>query len=187
MRAFLSSTLVLAGVILWMAAAVCYWQRVTPRRLAFEGVNKTLLREGMEQGAVVPVELVIESVGMKLAVYGARNEGGKWETTKSGVSYLLGSAIPGERGSSIFYGHNWESLMGKLGKVKPGESVEIEMSDGSKRVFMVKYVQEVSPRETEVLKESDDKRVIIYTCSGFLDRKRVVVTALRREDLGDAS
>lgn len=187
MNRYYSLILIGVGIFLWLVAAGCYWQRITPKRLKFEKADEVLLREEHKEGAVVPIELSIESVGMRLAVYGANNEGDKWETTKGGVSYLSGSAIPGERGNSIFYGHNWKSLLGDLGKVKPGEMVEITMSDGSERMFVVKYVQEVSPRETEILRENNERRVIIYTCSGFLDRKRVVVTALAQGDPGDAS
>ena len=42
---------------------------------------------------------------------------------------------------------------------------------------MIEYTQVVTPDQTHILAPSDDRRVTLYTCTGFLDRKRFVVTA----------
>jgi LPXTG-site transpeptidase (sortase) family protein len=147
------------------------WQRNNPRRLEFENER----REDVEQNAegVLPEELVIERVGIRLPVVVGK-------ITNEGVTYASDSAAVGERGNSIFYGHNWKSLLGELKRVVPGDEIEIVMADGSRKKFKVEYVQEVSPKEASVLEKTEDKRMTLYTCSGFLDRRRLVVTAFLR-------
>lgn len=85
--------------------------------------------------------------------------------------------MPGEPGNSILYGHNWTSLFGNLPKTKPGERVDIGFSDGSMQQFIVEYTSIVSPDEIEIIEQTEDTRITLYTCTGFLDSKRFVVVA----------
>jgi len=45
--------------------------------------------------------------------------------------------------------------------------------------YEVSDVKEVLPNQTEVIKPTDDERLTLYTCSGFADTKRLIVTARR--------
>jgi len=101
----------------------------------------------------------------------------EWETTDKGVSFLDTSAIPGQLGNSIMYGHNWNSLLGNLKNVSPGQKIEIIDKNGLVTEFIVEIVQEVDPSNSDILAPTNDKRLTLYTCSGFLDSKRLVVTA----------
>jgi LPXTG-site transpeptidase (sortase) family protein len=103
---------------------------------------------------------------------------GKWETTDQGVSYLVSSPIPGEKGNSIMYAHNWASLFGNLPSILPGDLVQIQFSDGTAKEFEVKYTSTVTPDNYSILAPTDDKRITIYTCSGFLDSHRFVAVAI---------
>lgn len=160
------------GVVILVASGFLLWRRNDPSRLQFE--NMELSGEAETTGLAEPTGLVIESLQLKLPIIPAKNVG---DTTADGVSYLTLSPKPGERGNSILYGHNWGSILGKLYKVKPGQKIEIYYSDGTVRRFEVAYTQEVTPRDTYVLNGSQDIRLTLYTCSGFLDQMRFVVTA----------
>lgn len=144
-------------------------------RLAFAEMNDA---PPVRTHTVYPVRLVIESIGVDLPIHDAEISENKWSDTKSGVSYLLSSPLPGEKGNSIIYGHNWPGLLGSLPQVTPGDRIDVIFSDGSVRSFEVEYTTIVDPSQTGVLASSKQKRLTVYTCTGFLDSKRFVATAV---------
>ena len=107
---------------------------------------------------------------------------GNWEASHDAISYLISSPVPGEKGNSILYGHNWPNLLGNLPKVKPGQNIEIIFNNGTRSVFTVVYTSVVNPDQTHILNDSQDNRITLYTCTGFLDRKRFVATAVLQEN-----
>lgn len=120
--------------------------------------------------------LSIPSAGISLPAYGATIQGTTWQTTKHGISYLSTSPLPGETGNSVLYGHNWPNLLGSLHTVKPGDALFVTAENSTQR-FIVRYVAVVGPNEHSVYAPSNDTRITLYTCTGFLDRQRLVVTA----------
>lgn len=120
--------------------------------------------------------LDIPSAHIALPVYSASITGTTWQTTKRGVSYLSTSPLPGEQGNSVLYGHNWPNLLQPLHLVKPGDSIFVTRLGKTTR-FIVKYVTVVEADEHSVYAGSTNTKLTIYTCTGFLDTKRLVVTA----------
>jgi len=177
MKNFSSRILTLAGILLIIFSLFLYWQKTTPRRVAFNLESNFNTRDA-HQGEAVPTKLIINELGIELPVFGAEIVGNNWPVTKNGVSFLSSSALPGTKGNSILYGHNWNSLLGPLTKAKPGQKIEVLLSDGNIVNFVVDSTQIVSPNQASVLAESRDKRLTIYTCTGFLDSQRFVVSAL---------
>lgn len=177
MKDRISNTFIILGVLLLIFSAYLYWLRTDPNRLAFT-TDSVFLSEKNSTSALIPAVLEIPSQNIRLRIVPSEINKDKWETTDNGVSYLTSSPTPGEVGNSIMYGHNWENILGNLQKVKPGQTVIIYLSDGSKRIFTIQATAEVSPDQTHVLKNTQDKRLTIYTCSGFLDSKRFVVSAI---------
>ena len=45
--------------------------------------------------------------------------------------------------------------------------------------YEVVDIKEVYPNQTEVIEETDDETLTLYTCSGFADSKRLIVVAKR--------
>ncbi len=156
-----------------------FWQRYTPTRLAFR--LSSLDTKRLSVSTSIPTLVEIPNVGIELPVIPAKLENGRWEATRYGVSYIITSAVPGQIGNSIFYGHNWASLLGPLVRVKKGERIVVRQSNGSEMVFIVEQTSVVTPDQTHVLTQSNDRRLTIYTCTGFLDSKRFVVTAIPKE------
>ena len=177
MRNFLANLLIILGIGFLLASAFLVWQRYNPRRSAFDGINEIEFSGNKDGQNAHPIALSISDLEIYLPVVPANNTGGKWETTTKGVSYLTSSANPGETGNSIFYGHNWNNLLGNLTRAVPGQVIEIIYSDGGTKRFVVTHTQEVTSSQTQILNNSEDKRMTLYTCSGFLDTKRFVVTA----------
>jgi len=177
MRNLLANTFITLGIVLIIIAGLLLWQRYNPQRLAFSDVGNEI-SESINEEKNLPVALKIEDLDIKLPVFPARSQTGKWETTTKGVSYLVSSAMPGQVGNSIFYGHNYKNILGNLKNAKPGQIIEVKLANGVWRKFRIEYVQTVAPNQTGILDQTDDKRLTLYTCTGFLDSKRLVVTAL---------
>lgn len=171
-----SKILVFLGIIFLLFGGYLLFERYNPRRLEFR--NFETQTEFSSQ--VYPVRIVIPSLAIDLNVFPSKITNGKWEATTKGVSYLASSPIPGSLGNSILYGHNFSSLLGSLVKAKPEEEIEIFFNDKTKKTFIIKYTQVVSSNQTSVLAQTQDKRITLYTCTGFLDSKRFVVTAFIR-------
>jgi len=118
----------------------------------------------------------IPTATIDLPVYSAAINGTTWQTTKRGISYLSTSPLPGEQGNSVLYGHNWPNLLGNLHAVKPGDAVFVTRANKTNR-FIVRFVAVVDANEHSVYAPTNDTRVTLYTCTGFLDRDRLVITA----------
>ncbi|OGM58180.1 hypothetical protein A2955_01135 [Candidatus Woesebacteria bacterium RIFCSPLOWO2_01_FULL_37_19] len=180
MRGF-SKFLIFFGIICLSLAGFLYWRRVTPKRLQFDEVPKVLSGNQLS-GVIEPKLLVIKDLGIKLDIYPAEIKNARWEATAKGASYLTSTPIPGEVGNSVVYGHNWKSILGNLTKARSGQIIEITYSDGSTKDFRITFTQIVTPDQTQILNATKDRRITLYTCTGFLDTKRFVVTAFSLED-----
>lgn len=165
------------GVSLIIFASFLVFQRNNPNRIAFAQKESIALEEN-EIKESIPVNLRISSLDIDLPIYESEIKDKKWEVSNKGVSFLRSSVLPGDKGNSILYGHNWTNLLGNLTKIKTGEVVEIVFSDNTKKEFVVTLIQEVDPDDISILNNTNDNRITIYTCSGFLDSKRFVVVAL---------
>ena len=172
----LSKFFFLLGVLLIFSSAYLVWQRYTPTRLSFD---TTAIGQGPRISLLnSPSRIRIERLKIDLPIIGTTLEQGKWQATDRGVSYLLSTPLPGEIGNSVLYGHNWPNLLGRLVRITPGDLIEIQLSDGSLRRFRVAYTTTVTPDQTHILAQTDDTRLTVYTCTGFLDRQRFVATAI---------
>jgi len=120
-------------------------------------------------------------LNISLPVIPAQIHNNTWETTNDGVSFLLSSTIPGKRGNSIFYGHNYENILGRLPDIKIGDTIEVELSNGMKRTYIVSQTLVVNPYADYIVEQTQDERIIIYTCIGFLDSKRFVVVGIPKK------
>jgi LPXTG-site transpeptidase (sortase) family protein len=170
---FFSRFFILLGLITLLFGGYLIYERTNPKHLAFNNIKNLA---GVSNS--LPKAVLIPSLDIKLPIFPAKIEKYSWESTTQGVSYLTGSPVPGNMGNSILYGHNWSSLLGRLPAVKPGAKIEIVFSDNTKKTFIVSYTSVVTPDQTHVLSASSDSRITIYTCTGFLDTKRFVATAI---------
>ncbi|MBI2009895.1 MAG: sortase [Candidatus Chisholmbacteria bacterium] len=165
-----------AGVC-FLLASFLIWQHHTPSRLAFSVAEVGSLPSELRIESL-PQTLLIPSQGIEVPIYPSQVRDGKWETTPKGVSYLVSTALPGNQGNSVIYGHNWANILGKLPDVETGQQVLLTWGDGRIERFEIVQTTEVTPDQTHILAPTDDVRLTIYTCSGFLDRKRFVIVAV---------
>lgn len=156
------------------------WERNNPYRLSF---STPVRRQEPAKNKVFnpPVRIIIKDLGIDLPVIPSKIVKNKWETVTSGVSWLSISPVPGEKGNSILYGHNWTNLLGSLPRVKPGYEIQIEYQDKTRKSFFVETTGKVSPNNIGVLAQSEDERITLYTCTGLFDEKRFIAVALPKQ------
>lgn len=129
------------------------------------------------QVANKPILLEIKRLGISTPVETQEINASIWPETDRGITFVKGTAIPGAVGNSVFYGHNWSSLLGRLPNARIGDEVIVTMDNGSTRSFVITKTKIVSPNDTEVLDNTSSPRITLYTCTGFLDTKRFVAFA----------
>jgi len=180
-RRIISNLLILTGIALFLFGGYLVWERNTPRRISFDTpppAQKGSLVDAKVLPQGKPVIIKVPSIDKELAIIPSRIVNKYWESTKIGVSYLETSPIPGEVGNSILWGHNYPNLLKDLTKVEVGDEITIVFENGGEKKFEVHFTQEVGPNQSSILNPTEDNRITLYTCSGFLDSKRFVVTAL---------
>lgn len=175
MARLLSNLIIFLGLFIVLITSFFIVQRNNPKRLQFE--NTPELSGQNENKGILPERIEIAELGISLPVIPASHDGKNWETTQKGVSFLTSSSLPGESGNSIFYGHNWGSILGNLKQAKPGQKIKVSLTNDKFEIFTIKTIQEVSPKNTSILKQTENPKITIYTCSGLFDQKRFVVTA----------
>jgi len=103
---------------------------------------------------------------------------GDWTISPDSITYLTTSARPGERGNIILYGHNKKKILAGLHNVVLGDLMEITSENGKTYAYLVSSIQTVDPDAVSLLETDGKEMVTIYTCTGFLDSKRLVVQAV---------
>ena len=173
---FWANILLSLGFLTLFVFGYLMFQRNNPQKLSFN-INEVTAFESLPVSNLKPVGIKIDSLNLALPITESEIKNNKWEASTKSVSHLKTSPIPGEKGNSILYGHNWPNLLGNLNKVKPGDKISIIYNDNSIRSFEVEYSTKVSPEDSSILKASEDNRITLYTCTGFLDSQRLVVVA----------
>lgn len=168
------------GIGLILFSGFLFWERNNPNRLKFSDFNESAVesRFTLNGEGKRPVRISIPQINVDQKIIPAEKTTDKWPTTSEGVSYLTSSPSPGDIGNSIMYGHNWASILKDLPKVAPGQKITVYYDDGSHLDFTIKYTQTVKPTQVDILGNTEDRRITLYTCTGFLDRDRFVVTAI---------
>lgn len=160
----------IASVVLVIGSIVCFfwsgyliYERFIPVSVAFTSSPKTIENSSLD----TPQIIEIPSTGIRLPIT-ILDKNGDWPISKNSVVHL--------RNTSVFYAHNWPNLLGSLHKVAPHDTVLIHITEKKVRKYKVQSVQSVWPNQNGVLQVNDDQ-IVIYTCAGFLDSKRLVVVA----------
>lgn len=176
MPRFAHILLTLTGLVLIGTSSFIIWKRNDPKRLQFDTFYVAQTEIAQSGNTVSGVE--IREIGLSLPVIPANKTGNNWDTTPDGVSYLVSTPMPGEKGNSVMYGHNWASILGNLHQVRVGNTIEVYYSNQDSKEFKVVSVNEVAPSDSSMLLETENSTLTIYTCSGIFDQKRLVVTSV---------
>lgn len=175
LRAILLATSIVSfGLGTWFV-----WARyINPARLNFYSYPPVPLPPPVETtilSGIAPVRLLIPALKIDLPVAEAGIVDEVWTVNSVGVSHLAQSVSPGLPGNSIFYGHNWMRLLGNLRRIKLNDEIVVVNAEGRSLTFRVSQISQVDPDDVSILNSTSEATLTLYTCSGFMDAKRLVV------------
>lgn len=104
--------------------------------------------------------------------------GGTLPVSVTDANHLVNSAVPGEAGNTIIYGHNLNVVFGYLVDARVGNPVNIYTDDGHLHKYTITEIQIVAPSQTALLAPTTREVLTLYTCTGLLDSLRFVVRAM---------
>lgn len=125
-----------------------------------------------------PIRIVIPDLSIDLPVKEARVIKGYWEVFPDVAGFGLGSAYPEEVGNEVIFAHARPGLFLPLKDAKIGQKIVVFTKD-KWYSYTVSDIKEVNPNQIEVIAPTQDSTLTLYTCSGFADSKRLIVTAKR--------
>jgi LPXTG-site transpeptidase (sortase) family protein len=125
-----------------------------------------------------PLRVVIPSLQIDVRLEPAKVVNGKWEVFEKTGSYGIGSGVPGEAGNSVVFAHARDGLFLPLKSVKEGAIIYVFTND-KWYTYKAQEIKEVLPHDVSVIAPTEDETLTLYTCTGFADSKRLIVTAKR--------
>lgn len=167
----------LLSCIVFILIGVSFLFAASSRFLVFSQTKPTQIVDAEEKPLPKPVKIYIPRLAKILTISDGYVTDNRWTIAETGVSYLTTSTVPGNVGNSVLYGHNKDDILGRLPNVASGDFIYVVLSDGAIAKFEIFETKEVAPNRVEILDETADHRLTIYTCTGFLDQARFVVVA----------
>lgn len=124
-----------------------------------------------------PIQLEIPSLNIDLSVEEAVIKDGVWQISPKNVSHLATSAVPGQGGNIVVYGHNKASILGRLRSIKEGEKIYLKNQTGEIFPYVVEKTVIVNPDDIQYVEKKNEEVLTLYTCTGLFDSQRLVVVA----------
>lgn len=125
-----------------------------------------------------PRRILIPNLNIDLDVRESKVVRGYWEVYDLSAGWGEGSSPPGYNGNQVIFAHAREGLFGSLNNITVGESIYV-FNENRWYSYEVDEIEEVYPGKTEVIKQTDNETLTLYTCSGYRDEKRLIVKAKR--------
>jgi LPXTG-site transpeptidase (sortase) family protein len=123
-----------------------------------------------------PKYIIIPDLDIYLNVKNARLINGYWEVFDDSAGWGEGSGLPGRPGNQVIFAHARKGLFGSLNKIKKDMKILV-LTENKWYEYKVATIDEVYPGNTKYVKQSENEVLTLYTCSGFLDSKRLIVKA----------
>lgn len=147
--------------------------------------NASLLKENLsEEKEKETNEFVLEIETENVSIKSPIVEGVELEDLEKGVGHHKTTALPGLEGNVVLAGHNWypgKNLYYKvfydLGKLEIGDEIIIYYDQGK---FIYKTIERkiVSPKDTEILEQTKEPILTLYTCyPRYTAKQRLVYVA----------
>lgn len=174
-RLFLGISLVILGAILVFGRS---GGRSLENSFANEPVKVEGFNEVKRQEDKEPLRVIIPTAGIDLPVKRAEIIRGYWEVFPDTAAWGAGSGYPGEAGNQVVFAHAREGLFLPLKDVRIDDKVYIFTKDGWFD-YKITEIKDVYPNQIEVVAPTDDETLTLYTCTGYQDSKRLIVTAKR--------
>lgn len=138
-------------------------------------ISKDLLNE--KNVSEPPVRIIVPKRDISVSVNEAEIVNGYWKVFDKVASHGMGSAYPGHSGNTVIFAHAREGLFYNLKNVSIGDEVLV-FTKNRWYSYNVSEIKSVYPSQTEVIAQTKDQRLTLYTCDGFADEKRLIVVAV---------
>jgi LPXTG-site transpeptidase (sortase) family protein len=129
------------------------------------------------QNLDIPVEVIIPSIKIDLAVEPGQIKDGVWQISEGKATYLNTSAVPGSGGNTVIYGHNKKVIFGNLPYLSIGQKIVVKTKSGRILNYVADQKYFVGPDRVDLVSPSANEELTIYTCYGLFDSQRVVIKA----------
>lgn len=164
-----STLLILLGFFLFFILLI--FRFVNQRKLSFDNTPDSVI-------STKPKPLNIHIDGkIDLDIVNSQIVNGVWQVSDTKANFLTSSAAPGEAGNIVIYAHNKKNMFGPLLWVNLGDKIIIKNEKGETFEYLVNFKSIVSPDEIEYVSHKNEETLTLYTCTGFMDNKRFIVTA----------
>jgi len=124
-----------------------------------------------------PIKIVIPKSDIDIPIVKAKIVDGYWELSETTASYGLGSGYPGTPSNIVIFAHAREGLFYNLKDVKIGDVIYV-LTKNKWYGYKVNKITAVYPNQTEFIQPTKKETLTLYTCTGFNDEKRLIITAL---------
>lgn len=169
---FLTRALGLIGISLFLFGGV--WLLYQKTVLSFSGVPQAFIPKNPLS---ITTQITFDNPQLKLKVKEADIQNGIWQTFNAAASHYQFSANPGEGSNIVLYAHNKKELFGPLLWVTPKTKITLTTADGKEHAYQVSSIQTISPDKIDVVMPTNEEVLTLYTCTGFLDRERLIIKA----------
>lgn len=159
------------GILLILSGSIYIWHQKTKYSFA------EIPAERLNKAISLPIAIGIPAINISLPIDEGQVAGNVWQVSDTHANHLSSSASPGEGGNIVIYGHNKPKILGKLDLVQIGDAITLTSGTGQKYTYSVTKKIVVSPNQVEVIKSTGEPLLTVYTCTGFLDSKRLVIQA----------
>lgn len=163
---------VIATLIIWLGVLILVASSLLYLYKNFQHPQVTASGSYSESNTVLPVRIVVDEAGIDVSVKADEN----YQFSDNEAIFIKTSQDIGS-GNSVIYAHNWDGLFGKLKKVKINDDISVHLANGDKVNYQVSQIHTVPAETINILKETSDSRLTLFTCTGFLDKDRLVVVA----------
>lgn len=138
-------------------------------------INESLYKNQTTQN--LPVRILLPNENIDINVTPSKIINGYWELSENTASYGEGSGIPGQNGNTVIFAHAREGLFYNLKDVQVNDIIYVFTKNSWYR-YKVNKITSVYPNQTEVIAPTKNQTLTLYTCTGFSDEKRLVITAI---------
>jgi len=174
----LKSTLV-GFLFLCLAVGILIVPQLMPKKV-IDNKNPIKINSALYSSKDVmnnPVRILIPKRDIDLKVIDAPIVDGYWTLSETTASYGLGSGHPGEKSNTVIFAHARQGLFYNLKDVQLSDIIYVFTKNQWFR-YKVNKITAVYPNQTEVIKPTKTQILTLYTCTGFDDEKRLIVTAI---------
>ena len=166
---------VVSLIAIFISSFVIYTQNST--RMLAEPINipENFVYPSKEDDK--PQRILIPKIFVDASVKEAKVENGTWQTYEDSASFGVGSAFPNtNNGNTVIFAHAKARLFSELDKLNEKDVVYVLGKDGWYRYFVDQKFY-VLPNDIGFLSKDYGRSLILFTCYGADDEKRVVIIA----------